>query len=507
MSMTTTDVLISGYGPTGETLAALLGLAGIRTLVVERDLDVYRLPRAAHFDHEIMRIFQKIGVIDAVLPWTRQVHEYQFRNAQGQILMHFTQGGVTEAVSGWAPSYMFHQPAIEDAIRARVAGLPAVEIRLGTSLKSVDSNTPEGVTATITDASGREEQVTARYLIGADGAGSIVRKLMGGSLFDYGFDEPWLVIDTIAKDEEGLPQFGVQVCDPVRPTTVMPMSPLRRRWEFMLKPGESPDDILADDRIADLLRPWVRPGQVDVIRKAVYRFHGLVAQSWRDRSVFLAGDSAHQMPPFLGQGMCSGIRDADNLAWKLIAVLKGEARPSLLDTYQQEREPHVRMIIETAIGMGRVVCVLDEQAAAMRDQAMLAARQAQGPNSGAPTPGLPGLSTGFLAATPHAGQLFPQSTSARTADGRKGRLDDLLGQGSWLLTRETGQGATLPGLENPGLTIYVIGRDVTDETGRLEGWLDSAGATSVLVRPDRYVFGTGTFSELSRSYAAAIGRA
>jgi 2-polyprenyl-6-methoxyphenol hydroxylase-like FAD-dependent oxidoreductase len=485
--MIETDVLIVGFGPTGETLAALLGKAGIKTLVVERDREIYRYPRAAHFDHEIMRIWQKLGLAETARGAAREMYEYEFRNAAGDILVRFDQRGVA-APSGWAPSYMFHQPAIEEALRNRVAELPSVEVRLGTSLSVIERNDDNGVVAEIESGDGRKEKVRARFLIGADGGGSLVRRLIDGELFDYGFDEPWLVIDTVVKDEENLPPFGIQFCDPKRPTTVMPMSPLRRRWEFMLKPGETPETALDDAYILDLLKPWVRPGQAELVRKAVYRFHGLVAKTWRDKSVFLAGDAAHQMPPFMGQGMCSGIRDADNLAWKLVAVLQGDASPALLETYQKEREPHVRRIIEGAIEMGRIVCVQDEQAAAMRDQAMIAART---PTKSNPMPGLPPLSDGCLMASPRAGELFPQTTTARSPQGSQGRLDDLLGDGFWLITA-----GDAPVAASKTARHLVLDRDITDESGRLNQWLEASNATAVLVRPDRYVFGTGKPEDL-----------
>ncbi|MFM9865325.1 MAG: bifunctional 3-(3-hydroxy-phenyl)propionate/3-hydroxycinnamic acid hydroxylase [Micropepsaceae bacterium] len=497
--MIETDVLIAGYGPTGETLAALLGKAGIKTLVVERDVDVYRYPRAAHFDHEIMRIWQKLGITEAVLPWTRQMYEYEFRNAEGEVLLRFDQRGM-EAPSGWAPSYMFHQPALEEALRKRVEEFPCVDVRLGASLKSIDANTAEGVTATIT-ASGKDEQVGAKFLIGCDGGNSQTRRLIDGELFDYGFDEPWLVIDTVAKHEEGLPPFGIQLCDPKRPTTVVPMSPLRRRWEFMLKPGETPEEMLNDAKIAELLTAWTKPGQVEVIRKAVYRFHGLVAKTWRAKSVLIAGDAAHQMPPFMGQGMCSGIRDADNLAWKLIAVLQGDANTSLLDTYQQEREPQVRFIVEGAIGMGRVVCVQDEAAAKMRDQGMIAARAAAtGPT---PLPGLPPLKDGFLMPSPRAGELFPQIRTHRYSNGRTGLMDDVAGFGDFLIVLKEPLDISHVPWPTP-VDLVALGRDITDPDGRLRAWFDKAGAEIALVRPDYYVFGTGSAEALASALASAF---
>jgi 3-(3-hydroxy-phenyl)propionate hydroxylase len=274
------------------------------------------------------------------------------------------------------------------------------------------------------------------------------------------------------------------------------MSPLRRRWEFMLKPDETPEAMLDDAKIAELLKPWTKPGQVELIRKAVYRFHGLVAKAWRNKSVLLAGDSAHQMPPFMGQGMCSGIRDADNLAWKLIAVLRGDASAAILDTYQKEREPHVRFIIEGAIGMGRVVCVQDPQAAAMRDQGMIAARAAQ--TALTPLPGLPALAAGFLHPSKRAGEILPQTAHAKLANGQRGKLDDLLTEGFVLLTKQAA--SALP----PNVKQFILGSDITDETGRLDKWLDETGSSAALIRPDRYVFGTGNASDLVIALTAAL---
>lgn len=480
-----TEVLIAGYGPTGATLAALLGLYGVRAIAIDKDLEVYRQPRAAHFDHEIMRLWQRLGIAEQVLPHTRVIENYEFRSGSGDILMRFRLAGLPTP-SGWSPGYMFHQPAIEAALRERVASFSNIDVRLGTSILAIERNDDTGVVARLANASGEEARISARFLVGADGAGSPVRRMIDGELFDYGFDEPWLVIDTVVKNEDGLPQYALQVCDPIRPTTVMPMAPLRRRWEFMLLPGETPEQLLDGARIQSLLAPWVRDGQAEIVRKAVYRFHGLVAKQWRQRSVLLAGDAAHQMPPFMGQGMCSGIRDADGLAWRLASIVRGEATPALLDSYQQEREPHVRSIIDGAIFMGRVVCALDPAAAAERDKGMLAQRAANGNADDPPPPPLETLKVGCLATSARAGHLFPQAMQACTASGVCGRLDDLLGDGFWLISRE----AFDCDWPVPVKSI-VLDDDISDESGRLNQWLDATGATAVLVRPDRYVFGTG----------------
>jgi 3-(3-hydroxy-phenyl)propionate hydroxylase len=479
-----TEVFIAGLGPVGGALAGLLAQWGVSTIVVERETEIYRLPRAAHFDHEIMRIFQQLGIVDEIRDHVRPLDVYEFRAGSGEVLMRFDQKA-RSTVSGWAPSYMFHQPAMEQALRERLAREPLVTVSTGHQLTAISRNDDRGVEAVVSEANGSEYHVRARFMVGADGGASTARRLAGIGLFDYGFEEPWIVIDTIATDEEGLPPHGVQICDPRRPTTVMPMSLGRRRWEFMLLPGERAEDMLHDARIAELMRGQVRPGQVEVVRKAVYVFHGLVARQWRAGSILLAGDAAHQMPPFMGQGMCSGLRDAANLAWKLALVVKDSVDASLLDTYQLEREPHVRHIIERAIEMGRIICTLDPDAARARDQRLIA----DGRRAGA-LPGLPGIGSGFLSHTARAGELFPQPF-ARLADNRTGRLDDLMGHEFLLMSR------SLMGMiaELPYLKIVQLGKDIFDD-GTIEGWLAKADAEAVVVRPDRYVFGTGSPSGL-----------
>jgi 3-(3-hydroxy-phenyl)propionate hydroxylase len=353
-----TDVLVIGLGPVGAMLSALLAQRGVRVIAIDRDKDVYPLPRAAHFDHEIMRLFQQLGIADDVLAHARPAPAYEFHTAKGEALLRF-ELSARPSLSGWPQSFMFHQPGMENALRARIAGSANAEMRLGCKLVSFAENA-EGIAAKLA-RDGREETVRARFLVGCDGASSAVREALGIELASYDFDEPWLVIDTIPGPDTKVPDINLQICDPERPTTCVLMGPGRHRWEFMLKPGETAEQVLDEPFIRGLLAAW-DCSEIAIDRKAVYRFHGLVAEQWRKGRAVLAGDSAHQMPPFAGQGMCAGLRDAANLAWKLAAVLNG-ADATLLDTYQQEREPHVRATIELAIHMGRVVCTTDPAAA------------------------------------------------------------------------------------------------------------------------------------------------
>jgi 3-(3-hydroxy-phenyl)propionate hydroxylase len=492
--MIETDVLISGLGPVGATLANLLGQQGVRVLAVERETAVYPLPRAAHFDAEIMRVWQGLGLLEQVKAISRVAPAYEFRTAKGEVLLRFDLGAVTLA-PGFEPSWMFNQPDLERALRGKLADYPSVETRLGTSLERFDASVNEGVRATIVDGSGSATEVRARYLVGCDGASSAVRKALKIEHFDYGFDEPWLVVDAQVRRPEKMPSLNLQICDPERPTTCVLMGPGRHRWEFMIRPGEDPQSFLDDRRISSLLSAWVSEEDVLIDRKAVYRFHGLVAKDWRRGHAILAGDAAHQTPPFAGQGMCSGIRDAVNLAWRLGHVIRGEAGDTILDSYQTEREPHVRALTEAAIAMGRVVCMADVEAAAQRDAALLAQR-AQGLQPVPPPDPQPGPGA-FLQASPRAASIFPQSI----VGGQ--RLDDVMGPGAWLIARRH---ADIAELSDPCLarSEALDGPLLKDFSGPLSAYLDAAGGDAVIVRPDRYVFGTGEAKALVAGYARAI---
>jgi 3-(3-hydroxy-phenyl)propionate hydroxylase len=485
------DVLISGLGPVGATLANLLGQQGLRVLAVERDTVVYPLPRAAHFDAEIMRVWQGLGLLDHAMKVSRRAPAYQFRTAKGEALLHFDIGDVVVA-SGYAPSWMFNQPELEKGLRAKLKDYPTVETRLGVRLDGFEASV-DGVTGTIVDAAGKTETVRAKYLVACDGASSPVRKALKLEQFDYGFDEPWLVVDAQVKRPERMPDLNLQICDPARPTTCVLMGPGRHRWEFMIKPGEDPQAFLDDAKIAELLSSWVKDGDIEIDRKAVYRFHGLVAKEWRRGRVILAGDAAHQTPPFAGQGMCSGIRDAVNVAWKLGAVLRGEAGEALLDTYQTEREPHVRAVTETAIAMGRVVCMPDPAMAAQRD-AMMLAQRAAGEQPVPPADPQPGPGA-FVAGAAKAASIFPQDE----VGGR--RLDDLMGRGAWLIAR---RGADVAGVSGKLITHVeaLDGVVLRPFAQKLGAYLDVADA--VIVRADRYVFGTGSVQGLMAEWERAL---
>lgn len=472
------DVLVVGMGPVGSALTALLAQRGVAVIAVDKDTAVYPLPRAVHFDHEIMRLFQQLGIADEVLRHARALPTYEFRAADGQLLMALPPP--PETPSGWTAGYMFHQPSLDGVLRSLVGSLPNAETRLGMQLERFVQDA-DGVTAELVGPEG-PRTLRTRYIVGCDGAWSAVREAIGGGLFDYQFDEPWLVVDVKVDADGRVPDVNIQLCDPARPTTCVLSGLGRHRWEFMLLPGEAPEAMMNDAIVQDLIRPW-DCGPIEIERMAVYRFHGLVANRWREGRALIAGDAAHQTPPFAGQGMCAGLRDAANLAWKLGAVVKGAADDALLDSYQLEREPHVRAAIELAIGMGRVVCLLDPEAAAERDAGMLAAKASGAP----PLPPLqpPAFSDGcVLPGSPGAGVPFPQPVAREGA--RELRLDDWVGGEAWLLTRAP---AAAPA---EGLRILPLdANELAPFRAALERWLDRQGVEAVLVRPDRYVFGAG----------------
>lgn len=484
------DVLVVGLGPVGAALAALLARRGVKVIAIDRDTEIYPLPRAVHFDHEIMRLFQHLGIAEAVSRHAQEAPDYEFRNTAGQLLARLQPA--PETPSGWASGYMFHQPSLERALRDLLAGADSANILLGCRCDGLTQDA-FGVTAAVTGPDGAGG-IRARFVVGCDGASSVVRSAIGGGLFDYAFDEPWLVVDAVAKAGCRLPDINLQLCDPERPTTCVLGGPGRHRWEFMLLPDETPEDMLADDRIAALIAAW-DCGPVRIERKAVYRFHGLVANCWRAGRLLLAGDAAHQTPPFAGQGLCAGLRDAANLAWKLEAVIAG-ADESLLDSYQAEREPHVRAFIELAIGMGRVVCTRDRDAAAVRDAEMLARMQSGAPALAPLIP--PPFTIGcLLSGSAAAGTVFPQPCVGE-AD-RRSRMDDVLGDAPCLITRRAVGGAT-----TDVQVLPIDSLQLAPFRTRLEAWLDEHGSDAVLIRPDRCVFGAGEPGELISAWGRAL---
>lgn len=472
------DVAIVGAGPVGLVLAVLLGQRGRSLTVLEQWPEPYPLPRAVHFDHEVGRILQACGIGDEVRAVSEPAEVYEWRNGQGTTLLRF--GRVGGAASGWPFSSMFCQPDLEEVLRARAESQATV--RRGTRVHGIVQHDDHVVVAH-TDG-----DLRARYVVGCDGANSTVRDLLGIDVDDRGFHYDWLIVDVILDEPRVFDPINVQVCDPTRPTTAVSGGPGRRRWEFMRLPTETIDDLNREDRAWELLAPWdVHPGNARIERHAVYTFQARVAARWQVGRALIAGDAAHLMPPFAGQGMCSGIRDAANLAWKLDLVLDGRADPALLASYDEERRPSANAAVDFSIELGTVICVPDPVEAAARDEAMAGAWDGEVSDA----PALPGIASGVIQpGSPLAGTLFPQPLIAGDAtDGARHHpwrlFDDVHGAG-WRLVTSDCQAEPHPRL---GAWFAGIGGTVV-AVPEMGDWFARHDVRWALQRPDFHLFGT-----------------
>jgi 3-(3-hydroxy-phenyl)propionate hydroxylase len=432
-------------------------------------------------DHEGLRILQEIGCAEEILAHSVLNDGLDFLTADRRTLMSATVPAL--APTGWPSSVFFHQPTFESVLRSTVVA-SGVDVRLGSGVEAIDQEV-DGVDVRLDDGG----TVRARYAIGCDGARSMTRKAIGTGLRDTGFEESWLVVDLVLTDDvPGLPTRCLQICDPARPHTLVPMPAPRFRFEFMLLDGETEEEIHRADTIDRLMSAWIDPHLVEVERSAVYSFHGLVASNWRDRRILLAGDAAHQTPPFLGQGMCAGLRDAANLAWKLAAVVGGSSPDALLDTYQVEREPHAQVVIDAAVDLGQLICLTDVDAARQRDDALLAEYSGE---TTAPD-FIPALLEG-PAVGPGGGRLSRQPRVLGEL------LDDKVGPTFLLCTTDpldpmsptarwwSERGVLLDAASTPEVSVLLEGSD------------------ACVVRPDRYVMVRGGIDEVTSFAATALG--
>jgi 2-polyprenyl-6-methoxyphenol hydroxylase-like FAD-dependent oxidoreductase len=495
------DVILIGYGPVSQGLALMLGRQGRRVAVCERWRTRYPLPRAVCIDHELYRVLCANGLQDVLPRISHPGHRYQWFNAEWQELLVIDWSA--DSISGGTETNFVHQPTLEEALDRAVAAQHTVQTFLGWEAVSIEQDEKAASVRLRHTATGEEKELTARYVIGCDGANSLARKTIGCAQEDRGFEADWLVIDVLLKDGItiqglGLPHAG-QYCNPIRPTTIVPAGVrdgrIFRRWEFMRLPNESIAELEREERVWELLQPWAGPNDVELIRHKVYNFRSLLAERWRDRRLLIAGDAAHVMPPFMGQGMCSGLRDTWNLSWKLSLVLDGKAEDRLLDTYQVERMAHVSGLIDLSIYLGKIICISDLQKAAERDTAFL--------TGAAPLPPpFPWLVDGLLHRDPAgtasrgAGMLAPHT---EIGDGDfVGRLDAFTGVGfvvilrgipeEWLRNEQLAALKTL-GACCVGLEADANGRGFRDLTGRLDGFLTAQQWEAMIVRPDFYIYG------------------
>ena len=523
------DVAIVGYGPVGAVAANLLGRNGLRVAVFDQSKDIYDKPRAVVLDHEALRVLQMCRLPGDIGELFHPYPGSHYVGVDGEIIRRFYPTPPPHPL-GWPSSASFVQPEVEALLRRGVDQLPTVKVYLEHELRSAESS-GTSATATLRDPQGGTDvTVNASYLLGCDGGKSTVRRTIGTGFDDLAFDEEWLVIDAWLNRPARLPELSIQYCQPSRPATYIVGPRNLRRWELKLMPGERSESFRSEADVHRVLKDYVDVKAIDLWRFTVYRFHALVAQTWRRNRIFLLGDAAHQTPPFTGQGLCSGIRDAANLAWKIQHVSQLQASTQLLDTYEAERKPHFRAIVERSKGVGEIVGELDPQAASARDRRMRQ-EMAEGHSEISRQSGIPPLKGGLVARTasgeplPLAGSLFIQP---RVSDGTGNQLlEDVVPQRFLLLAKtpepfewfDTQASSLWKKLEAQKVLLrprsgHAPGLPegdalcLSDTDGAFQEWLGNAGAAAVIVRPDRYVYGLidgpASLRDLARQLARAL---
>ena len=506
----THDVIISGCGPVGATLAVLLGRHGLNVLVLEKFETTFDKPRAIVLDWEVLRLLQFCDVAHDLAPTIVPHTGTDFVGIDGQCIKRFDPLPPPYPL-GWPATVMFVQPELERLLRARLAALPSVELKLGARFDALDQ-CGDRVSVTYTDlATGGEHRATAKYLVGCDGANSAVREQLGIGFDDLDFDEWWIVIDAWQRRDTALPAKTTQYCQPSRPATYVVGPDNLRRWEIKIMPGEKPEDFSDEERLKAVWGAYVDTSAFELWRSATYRFNARVGCKWRQGRVFMAGDAMHQTPPFLGQGLCAGMRDAANLSWKLIRAVASNAADALLDTYEAERLAHVSTIIEYGKAFGLIIGELDEEKARERDRT-LRAELLSGRMITSRQGFIPNLTTGILNEDdPLAGTLMVQPRILHGGEPRL--LDDVVPMTFLYVAGDDEAQGWADGSAQPlaamGIARITIGPGGHEEVGAfLRDWAVCNGVRAAFVRPDRYVFGgvrsTADFPAVLASLAAQL---
>lgn len=500
------DVLISGMGPSGVVLAGLLGKRGVRVTVFDKLRGLYELPRAAGMDHEVMRVAQELGVAPSMDEFVVPYRPSVYLGAAGQVIKRLDSPPPPFRL-GWEPMFAFDQPAFETALRKRVGEMPSVTVVLEAEVGSVGQDEAGAWVDVVRAGADAPQRHRGKYVVACDGGSSRIRTDLGITMQDLGFHENWLVVDAIIEDDVALarlPQTQVQYCEPGRPATFINLVGRHRRWEISLRPDELPVGPVDGDLVWQWLDRWIRPGEARIWRAAAYMFHGLVADEWRRGRIFLAGDAAHMTPPFMAQGMAQGIRDVQNLAWKLDAVLRGKAADGLLDSYQGERRPHVVTTTTHTIELGRVISERDAAAARARDEELLAPHDADVPVT-LRSDFLPPLHGGLLVPdSPGSGQILPQPFVLTPGGAR--RLDDVTGAVFRVISVTNlsvadrrllsaaiepldGQVVELTRADDIAETDGAA-RAFAEQDSVMSDWLAGLGRPIVVARPDHRVYAT-----------------
>lgn len=511
------DVAIVGAGPVGTLLAILLGKQGRRVTIVERWPTIYDRPRAVTMDHEVARILATFG-IDCDNDPAIQYHEelYYWKNAALEDLQIVDWKSISS--SGWRVTYWFNQPELETRLLAIAADIPSIQLIRGWEAVSLEQD-KLGVslelqeTTEIAGSEGRRQSLSASYVVGCDGANSFVREQLSIEVVDKGYFFDWLILDMIPAADYSVTPAQWQLCDPNRPTTLVPGGPGRRRWEFMVLPGESNDEMAKPESAWKLLAPWgLSPQNATLERSAVYRFQANWAQQWRIDRCMIAGDAAHLMPPFAGEGMCAGFRDAVALSWRLNAIVEGKVDDAILESYESERIHHAKHYIDFSQELGNIICITDPEQAAIRDASMkadMAARHHE-PITG----DLVHLGAGvWCEGTADAGELSTQGVVE--VDGKRGRFDQVVGQG-WMVVGFDADPADALSTEQKKTLAFIGGKtvkigssnpdcDAIDVDGTYAQWLASIESKYFILRPDFYLAATAsTAIDINHRFAQVI---
>lgn len=499
------DVVVVGYGPTGLVAASLLSRLGHSVAVLERWPTLYGLPRLVNLDAEAARIVQAAGDVEVALQESTDFQRYFFKNASGQTLVDMDWSGT--AVSGYPAHLSMFQPNVEDAVDAAVRERGCTVMQ-GWEAIGVDQD-DHGVQVTARNREGNEERkLTAEWVIAADGANSKIRDLLGIERDDLGMRSAFLNLDmTTKRPMQGTDDYRfdapIVVCAPPRMHVIVPIGTRRLRLELEVLEGDDREALLKPEAAWKYLRDWydLGPDEVEVYRQVIYEFDSQLTKRWQDGRILLAGDAAHQMAPFLGQGACSGMRDAINLAWKLDLILRGVSDPDLLDSYEKERVPHVKTQIVVSAEMGKMATERDPEIARARDEHMLSSPPAEPPEPSIEDGILQRDSDGSVIAP--AGELGPQGHVFH--EGQSGRADDVLGWGFALLCKGMGPLAHLgqadrESLETLGARVIAFSNEpgstlTQDLDGVYQEFFKLHDAVAVLVRPDFIVFGTAKHDE------------
>ena len=474
-------VVIIGGGPTGIAAATLLAQHGIECVLLDRWANVYPQPRAVSADDEVFRILARLGIGEEFAAISRPGLGLRLVDSNLNVLSEFRRSPKT-GVNGFPESNMFDQPELEHLLRVNLQAYPDARLRGDAEVTAIAQTSASRVRVSFTDrGDGSEQVIDANYVLGCDGANSLTRRVIGAGMQDLGFTQRWLVIDVDTHTD--LHQWdGVhQLCSAVRGGTYMRVGATRYRWEFQLLGGETADDYQSLADIYPLISPWVSGIPVErltLVRTCEYTFRAQVASHWRERSVFILGDAAHLTPPFIGQGMGAGLRDAMNLAWKLAGVLTATLPETVLDTYQDERKRHARAMIRYAVGIGWAMTTGGEVGDRLRRRVMPWIAPLSARFGSAATPALrSSLITTSRRPGGLAGKLCPNPV---LPTGR--RFDDVVGNHVCVATRRRLTREQHHRLRTAGVIVLDVAED-----SELGTWLRRGRAQAALVRPDRTV--------------------